>query len=188
MQERVASEGLLIAEEVPGTSPRGQLFPKRNRIIAGLSAGTLVVEAAPKSGSLITARLAGEAGREVMAIPGSPLEPRSEGCNKLIREGAVLVHSPEDVVELLSGFDGNPRSTFREPVSAFDHCDIDYDTEPADAADIAGLLTTAPVPVDELVRQSGQSAGAVQMALLELEIAGRLERHAGGRVSLAAAG
>ncbi len=184
LQERVASEGLLIAEEPPTTSPRGQLFPKRNRIIAGLSAGTLVVEAAPKSGSLITARLAGEMGREVMAIPGSPLEPRSEGCNKLIREGAVLVHSPEDVVELLSDFDGNPRSTFREPVSAFEHDDIDYDAEPADAADIAGLLTTAPVPVDELVRQSGESAGAVQMALLELEIAGQLERHAGGRVSL----
>ena len=155
LQERVASEGLLIAEEAPGTSPRGQLFPKRNRIIAGLSAGTLVVEAAPKSGSLITARLAGEAGREVMAIPGSPLEPRNEGCNKLIREGAVLVQSPEDVVELLSGFDDNPRSTFREAVSGFDHADIDYDAEPADAADIENLLTTAPVPVDELVRQSG---------------------------------
>ena len=184
LQERVASEGLLIAEEAPGTSPRGQLFPKRNRIIAGLSAGTLVVEAAPKSGSLITARLAGEAGREVMAIPGSPLEPRSEGCNKLIREGAVLVQSPEDVVELQSGFDGNSRSTFREAVSGFDHADIDYDAEPADAADIENLLTTAPVPVEELVRQSGESAGAVQMALLELEIAGRLERPAGGRVSL----
>ncbi len=183
-QERVASDGLLIAEEAPGTSPRGQMFPKRNRIVAGLSAGTLVVEAAPKSGSLITARLAGEAGREVMAIPGSPLEPRTEGCNKLIREGAVMVQSPDDVVELLSGFGGNPRSTFREPVSAFDHADVDYDAEPADASDIVGLLTTAPVSVDELVRQSGESAGAVQMALLELEVAGQLQRHAGGRVSL----
>lgn len=186
LQEQVASEGLLIAEEAPATSPRGQLFPKRNRIIAGLSAGTLVVEAAPKSGSLITARLAGEAGREVMAIPGSPLEPRSEGCNKLIREGAVLVQSPDDVAELLSGFDGNPRSTFREAAEPFDHAfaDIDYDAEPADAADIAAMLTTAPVPVDELVRQSGQSAGGVQMALLELEIAGQLDRHVGARVSL----
>ncbi len=185
LQEQVATEGLLVAEEPPGTEPRGQLFPKRNRIIAGLSLGTLVVEAAPQSGSLITARLAGEAGREVMAIPGSPLEPRSEGCNRLIREGAVLVHSPEDVVELLSGFDGTPRSTFRESGPGWQPVEDELADEPADVAD---LLTTAPVPVDELVRQSGASAGAVQLALLELELAGRLVRHAGGRVSLGKGG
>ena len=182
LQERIASEGLLIAEQPPGTEPRGSHFPSRNRIIAGLASGTLVVEAAVKSGSLITARLAGEAGREVMAIPGSPLEARSHGCNHLIREGAVLVQSPEDVVELLTGFDGSPRSTFREPVTPFDF-------EPgemagAEPADIASLLTTAPIAIDELIRQSGESAAAVQLALLELEIAGRLERHAAGRVSL----
>src|SRR5690606_1414287 len=114
LQERIASEGLLIAEQSPGTEPRGSHFPSRNRIIAGLALGTLVVEAAPKSGSLITARLAGEYGREVMAIPGSPLDARSHGCNQLIREGAVLVQAPEDVVELLSGFDGAPRSSLRE--------------------------------------------------------------------------
>ncbi len=182
LQERIASEGLLIAEQPPGTEPRGSHFPSRNRIIAGLASGTLVVEAAVKSGSLITARLAGEAGREVMAIPGSPLEARSHGCNHLIREGAVLVQSPEDVAELLTGFDGSPRSTFREPVSQFDfeHAEL----AEAEPADIASLLTTAPVAVDELVRQSGQGAAAVQLALLELEIAGRLERHAAGRVSL----
>lgn len=185
LQERVAKEGLLIAEEAPGTSPRGQLFPKRNRIIAGLAIGTLVVEAAPKSGSLITARLAGEMGREVMAIPGSPLEPRSEGCNKLIREGAVLVQSADDVVELLSGFDGQPRSTFREMQPAYDYEEA-LDEGVEESADIAGLLTLAPVSVDELIRQSGQSAGSVQMALLELEIAGLIQRHAGGRVSLLA--
>jgi DNA processing protein len=185
LQEQVATEGLLVAEEPPGTEPRGQLFPKRNRIIAGLALGTLVVEAAPKSGSLITARLAGEAGREVMAIPGSPLEPRSEGCNRLIREGAVLVHSPEDVAELLSGFDGTPRSTFREPAQRWDYAEDDLADEPAD---IARLLTTAPVPVDELVRQTGASAGAVQLALLEMELAGMLVRHAGGRVSLGQGG
>ncbi|MFC3099667.1 DNA-processing protein DprA [Altererythrobacter lauratis] len=183
LQEEVATRGLLLAEEVPGTEPRGNLFPKRNRIIAGLSLGTLVVEAAPQSGSLITARLAGEMGREVMAIPGSPLEPRSEGCNRLIREGAVLVHSPADVVELLSGFDGTPRSTFCEAAPGWQAIDDELADEPAD---IAALLTTAPVPVDELVRQSGSSSGAVQLALLELELAGRLVRHAGGRVSLSA--
>lgn len=183
LQERIASEALLLAEQPPGTEPRGSHFPSRNRIIAGLAAGTLVVEAAPKSGSLITARLAGEAGREVMAIPGSPLDARSAGCNQLIREGAVLVQAPEDVVELLSGFDGTPRSSFREG-AAFDFEHAPEELAEAEPADIAGLLTTAPVAVDELIRQSGESAASVQLALLELEIAGRLERHAAGRVSL----
>ncbi|WP_338245363.1 DNA-processing protein DprA [Aurantiacibacter hainanensis] len=182
LQEQIANEALLIAEEPPGTEPRGQQFPKRNRIIAGLGLGTLVVEAAPKSGSLITARLAGEAGREVMAIPGHPADSRSHGCNQLIREGAVLVQEPADVVELLSGFDGQPRSTVREVGPDFTFADTDEEM-PAD--DIAAMLSSAPVAVDELVRQSGTTPGAVQMALLELEIAGRLERHAGGRVSLA---
>ncbi|MFB0611655.1 DNA-processing protein DprA [Aurantiacibacter poecillastricola] len=181
LQEQIASEALLIAEEPPGTQPRGQQFPKRNRIIAGLSMGTLVVEAAPKSGSLITARLAGEAGREVMAIPGHPADSRSHGCNQLIREGAVLVQTPQDVVELLSGFDGTPRSSVRESGQDFVFDDTEEDL-PAD--DIAAMLSAAPVAVDELVRQTGSTPGAVQMALLELEIAGRLERHAGGRVSL----
>ncbi|UIP06028.1 DNA-processing protein DprA [Erythrobacter sp. SDW2] len=183
LQERIGSEALLLAEQPPGTEPRGSHFPSRNRIIAGLAAGTLVVEAAPKSGSLITARLAGEAGREVMAIPGSPLDARSAGCNQLIREGVVLVQGPEDVVELLSSFEGTPRSSFREGGwHDFDHAPEEL--AKAEPADIASLLTTAPVAVDELIRQSGTSAASVQLALLELEIAGRLERHAAGRVSL----
>lgn len=179
LQEEVAERGLLIAEQPPGTEPLARHFPSRNRIIAGLSAGTLVVEAAPKSGSLITARLAGEYGREVMAIPGSPLDARSHGCNQLIREGAILVQSPEDVIELLSGFDGAPRSTFREPTPAFAFHEALSD-EPAD---IAALLTTAPIAIDELIRQSGESPASVQLALLEMEIGGGLVRHAGGRVS-----
>ena len=180
LQEQVGTKGLLIAEEAPGTQPRGQQFPKRNRIIAGLAAGTLVVEAAPKSGSLITARLAGEAGREVMAIPGHPGDARAQGCNQLIREGAVLVQTAADVAELLSDFDGTPRSHVAElPADYRAFADVEED-EPAD---IEALLSHAPVSVDELVRQSGDSTGAVQLALLELEIAGRLQRHAGGKVS-----
>jgi DNA processing protein len=179
LQEQVATEGLLIAEMPPGTEPLARHFPHRNRIIASLATGTLVVEAAPRSGSLITARLAAESGREVMAIPGSPLDSRSQGCNQLIREGAILVQSPDDVIELLAGFEGQPRSTVREPAETYA---ADISDEPAD---IAGLLGIAPVAVDEVIRQSGASAGAVQMALLELELAGRLVRHAGGRVSLA---
>ncbi len=185
LHEQIAQKGLLLAEQPCGTEPLARHFPARNRIIAGLSAGTLVVEAAPKSGSLITARLAGEMGREVMAIPGSPLEPRAHGCNGLIRDGAVLVQSVADVVELLRAFDGEtPRSSFREEAQ-----DWEFTEEPApldeSPEDIARLLTTAPVVVDELIRQTGASASAVQLALLELELAGRLVRHAGGRVSLA---
>lgn len=181
LQEEVATRGLLLAEQPPGTEPLARHFPSRNRIIAGIAAATLVVEAAPRSGSLITARLAGEFGREVMAIPGSPLDPRSHGCNQLIRDGAVLVQSVDDIVELLSGFAGSPRGPLRE--AALDYLPAE---EPAsDPADIAGLLAMAPVAVDELIRQSGEGPAAVQLALLELEIAGRLVRHAGGRVSLA---
>lgn len=182
LQERIAQEGLLIAEQPPGTEPLARHFPSRNRIIAGLSAGTLVVEAAPKSGSLITARLAGEMGREVMAVPGSPLDSRSRGCNQLIRDGAILVQSAQDVIELLSGFDGTLRSCFREAAPQWSMADEPREAEPAQIAD---LLTTAPVPVDELIRQSGSGTAAVQLALLELELAGRLVRHPGGRVSLA---
>lgn len=180
LQEQVAAQGLLIAEMPPGTEPLARHFPHRNRIIAGLATGTLVVEAAPRSGSLITARLAAESGREVMAIPGSPLDSRSQGCNQLIREGAILVQSPDDVIELLAGFEGQARSSFRESAETYV---ADITDEPAD---IAGLLGIAPVAVDEIIRQSGASAGAVQMALLELELAGRLQRHAAGRVSLVA--
>lgn len=182
LQEQVASQGLLLAEQPPGTEPLARHFPSRNRIIAGLAAGTLVVEAAPRSGSLITARLAAEAGREVMAIPGSPLDARAQGCNQLIREGAVLVQCAADVAELLSAFDGTPRSTFRDSAQppAFEVEELA--DEPAD---IASLLTIAPVAVDELIRQSGAPAAAVQLALLELELTGSLVRHAGGRVSRA---
>jgi DNA processing protein len=184
LQEQIAGQGLLLAEQPVGTEPLARHFPSRNRIIAGLAVGTLVVEAAPRSGSLITARLAGEAGREVMAVPGSPLEPRAQGCNQLIREGAVLVQSAADVIELVTGFDGTARSRFREAAEPFLSAEDELGDEPAD---VAGLLTTAPVAVDELIRQSGASAPAVQLALLELELAGRLVRHAAGRVSLAAA-
>lgn len=190
LQEQIATEGLLIAEQPPGTEPRGRHFPSRNRIIAGLASGTLVVEAAPKSGSLITARLAGEAGREVMAIPGSPLDTRSLGCNQLIRDGAVLVQTPEDVAELLESFTGAPRSRFNvaEAGADFDYEELRQmqwgEAKVDQSENVAKLLTKAPVAVDELIRQSGADAAAVHMALLELELSGELERHAGGLVSL----
>ncbi|SEJ60806.1 DNA processing protein [Sphingomonas sp. OV641] len=182
LQERIGRDALLIAEMPPGTEPRARHFPYRNRIIAGLAHGTVVVEAAPKSGSLITARLANEAGREVMAVPGSPLDPRAQGCNLLIREGATLIQTAADVLEQVRPFD--PRAV-RAPVS-------DYaPQQPADADDAARRVVTAllgpvPVAVDEVIRQSAVPPAVVQMVLLELELGGRLERHAGGRVSLIA--
>ncbi len=185
LQEQIAQEGLLLTELPCGTEPMARNFPARNRIIAGLCSGTVVIEAAIKSGSLITARLAGEMGREVMAIPGSPLDPRSQGCNHLIREGAILVQWARDVIELITSFNGTARSTFREELGG-DYIAEDGGDEGVDLAplDVAELLTLAPVAVDELIRASGGSAASVQLALLEMELAGRLVRHAGGRVSL----
>ncbi len=188
LQERIAQEALLIAEQPPGTEPRGRHFPRRNRIIAGLALGTLVIEAAPQSGSLITARLAGEAGREVMAIPGSPLDARALGCNQLIREGAVLVQTPDEVVELLESFTGAPRSRFRvaDSPSDFDYSELaklDWGEARADFShDIAHLLTNAPVEIDELIRQTQATPAEVHMALLELELSGELVREADGTV------
>lgn len=182
-QKDIAERGLLIAEMPPGTEPRARHFPYRNRIIAGLAAGTVVVEAAPRSGSLITARLAGEAGREVMAVPGSPLDPRAQGCNQLIRDGATLVQGAADVLEALRPIGGV--ASQRHP---FDH-QPPVDPVEADAgirARVEELLGPSAVPVDEIVRLSEAPAGAVQLVLLELELGGRLERHAGGKVSLAA--
>lgn len=170
--------GLVIAEMPPGTEPRARHFPYRNRIIAGISLGTIVVEAAPRSGSLITARLAAEAGRDVMAIPGSPLDPRAQGCNQLIRDGATLVQNAADVVEAIEPARprvASPRSPYEQPPPEMDGEALDV---------VEALLGPSPVPVDEIIRLSGASSGAVQMALLELDLAGRLDRHAGNRVSL----
>ena len=177
-QRAMAERALVVAEMPPGTEPRARHFPYRNRIIAGLSQGTVVVEAAPRSGSLITARLAGEQGREVMAVPGSPLDPRAQGCNQLIRDGATLIQNAADVLEAVRPT--QPR--FASPVDRFEHAMAETDDDAASA--IEDLLGPSPVPVDDLIRLSGASSGSVQMALLELDLAGRLDRHAGGKVSL----
>ena len=180
LQERIAIEGLLVAEQPPGIEPRARHFPYRNRIIAGLAQAVLVVEAAPKSGSLITARYAGEYGREVLAVPGSPLDPRAQGCNLLIREGATLIQTADDVLEMLRPID--PRM-LSEPSASYDP-PVHGDAEEGDRRAITALLGPVPTPVDEIVRQSSRPPAIVQTVLLELELAGRLERHAGGQVSL----
>jgi DNA processing protein len=182
LQEKIASDQLLIAEQPPGTEPLARHFPSRNRIIAGIAHGTVVIEAAPKSGSLITARRAGDYGREVMAVPGSPLDPRAQGCNLLIREGATLIQTVDDVLEAVGPIDTR---MVREPV----HRHYAAPPAPVEAGEgerrsLIGLLGPTPVAVDELVRQSGQDASSVQLMLLELELAGRIERHAGAKISL----
>ncbi len=180
-QRAIAERGVLVAEQPPGAEPRAKHFPYRNRIIAGLSVGTVVVEAAPKSGSLITARLAAEMGRDVMAVPGSPLDPRAQGCNGLIREGATLVQNAADVLEAVRPLGakrvGAAGRDYRAPAA-------DADASESERRTVTGLLGHTPVAADELIRQSGLSPAAVQTVLLELDLGGRLERHAGGKVSL----
>jgi len=180
LQAKIAAQGLVIAEMPVGTQPQARHFPRRNRIIAGLCAGTVVIEAAPKSGSLITARLAAEAGREVMAVPGSPLDPRAQGCNALIREGATLVQSAADVLESL----GTVTGQMAAPEARYDPGPVALEASDGERRAVEELLSPTPVAVDELVRQSGLPAATVAGVLLDLELGGQLVRHAGGRVAL----
>jgi DNA processing protein len=183
LQRRLCSEALVVAEQPPRTEPRARHFPYRNRIIAGLAQATLVVEAAPKSGSLITARLAAEYGRDVLAVPGSPLDPRAQGCNLLIREGATLIQTADDVLEAIGPIAAEMR--VRQAPLGFSAAPTPAAADADDEARrvVVGLLGPVPVSVDELIRQSGLPPMIVQTVLLELELAARLERHAGGRVS-----
>lgn len=191
LQDQIADKGLLLSEQPPGTEPRARHFPYRNRIIAGLAEGTVVVEAAPRSGSLITARLAGEAGRHVMAIPGSPMDPRSRGCNNLIREGAILIQTADDIIELVSHFDDRIATKNQQlesdHMTAPDSSVMEWNSDDATDQDrhrVYQLLSITSVSSDELIRQSGLSPSTVQLILLELELAGKIARHAGGKVSL----
>ncbi|HEU4659981.1 MAG TPA: DNA-processing protein DprA [Pseudolabrys sp.] len=181
--EMILPEGAAVSEMPLGWEPRARDFPRRNRLISGLSVGVVVVEAAKRSGSLITARLAAEQGREVFAVPGSPLDPRAEGTNGLLKQGATLVTDAADVIGVLEPILGRPTErTAEEP----EREDRSLGAEPADddRNRITSLLGPAPVAIDDLVRLSGASPAIVRTVLLELEIAGRLERHGGGLVSL----
>jgi DNA processing protein len=187
LMAEIAEKGLIVAEQMPGVEPQARHFPRRNRIIAGLAAGTLVVEGAPKSGSLITARVAAEAGREVMAVPGSPLDPRAQGCNLLIREGATLVQSAADVIEALSAFGQDSSSQlglrFKAAEPAGWYGEVAIEAGDAERVIVEALLSPTPVAIDEVVRLSGLPAAVVATVLLDLELAGGLVRHAGGRVA-----
>jgi DNA processing protein len=185
--EAILPAGAALSEMPHGWEPRGRDFPRRNRLISGLSLGVVIVEAAKRSGSLITARFALEQGREVFAVPGSPLDPRAEGTNGLIKQGATPVTETPDIISVLQPIMTERKIPAREPEASLPDGGAADDIEPApdERARIVGLLGPAPVQIDDLVRLSKSSPAVVRMVLLELEIAGRLERHGGSLVSLA---
>jgi len=194
LQAEIAARGAVITEAPFGTAPQSRHFPRRNRLIAGLSLGLVVIEAALRSGSLITARLAQEANRELFAVPGSPLDPRCEGSNDLIRQGAHLTESADDV---LANLPDDPRrlGLARAPLFASDTNpglademplwetapDPDMDIAAAQS-NILGLLSPSPTDLDDLVRRSGLPPAAVSAALMQLELALRVEFMPGNRV------
>ena len=170
----IARHGLLLAETPFGTPPIARSFPRRNRVVSGLSAGVIVIEAAERSGSLITAQRALEQGREVFVVPGSPMDPRYGGSNNLIREGAILVRDANDII----GVFGEPQSA---PQAVEKPKEIQQDES---TAQVLRALSSVPTAVDELVRRCQVSAATVAEVLLALELEGRLERHRGNCVSL----
>jgi len=172
----------VVSEMALGEQPQGRHFPRRNRLISGMARGVVVVEAAEGSGSLITARFALEQNREVFAVPGSPLDPRAKGTNRLLREGAVLTETAEDVLAVLKpmlggGFDETGTAGTPPPETVSEE-EVDRIR-----AAVTEALGPAPVQVDELIRLSGAPAAAVLSVLLELELAGKLARHPGNAVS-----
>lgn len=183
LYDAIKEQGALVSEMPPGTKPQGRHFPRRNRIISGLSKGVIVVEAALRSGSLITARQALEQNREVMAVPGSPLDPRARGCNRLIKQGAALVENAEDV---LNWMEQTPPPVFSEAEEIPYSSPQPSPMSPSDAdrKQLISLLGPTGVEQDELIRLSGLPAQLVIALLLELDLAGRLVRDPGQRVSL----
>ncbi|PCJ02377.1 MAG: DNA-protecting protein DprA [Alphaproteobacteria bacterium] len=190
LYEEIAEKGLIIAENKLGAKPYTSAFPRRNRIVSGISKGIIVVEATRRSGSLITARMAGEQGRDVYAVPGSPFDPRAAGPNYLIREGATLVRNADDVMEILMDFSGN---SLREPPTAvinfIPHLQEVQNKDNEEAPEIRqekilSHLSFTPISVDELLRACHLTISALQTTLLELELAGRVKRMPGNRISL----
>jgi DNA processing protein len=195
LQRRIAEAGAVVTEAPLGTAPQARHFPRRNRIIAGLALGVIVVEAALRSGSLITARVAQDAGRELFAVPGSPLDPRSRGANDLIRQGAHLTETAQDVLDNLpdhptrQGLARDPLFARENPGLSEAALDWEEPSEnpldlPRVRSQVIDLLGTSPTAVDEVVRRCQFSAAAVMAVLLELELAGRIETLPGSRVAL----
>jgi DNA processing protein len=178
----IRNQGVILSEMRLGEAPQARHFPRRNRIISGLARGVVIVEAAERSGSLITAQYALEQGREIFAVPGSPLDPRAKGANRLIKDGATLTESAEDILSVLApmlghGFEEPTRSSAPGPVEV-----LEAEADRIRAA-VEEALGPAPVEIDELIRQLGASPAVVLTVILELELAGRCARQPGNRVS-----
>ena len=182
--DEIVADGAGVSEMPLNWEPRARDFPRRNRLISGLAVGVVIVEAARRSGSLITARLAGEQGREVFAVPGSPLDPRAEGTNGLLKQGATLVTEASDVIAVLEPILGRGVDLPAEEPARDMHEPVHDEPAEDDRARIVSLLGPTPASLDDLVRLSRTSPAIVRTVLLELEIAGRLERHGGALVSL----
>lgn len=180
LYSQIAEEGLLMAESPFGIQPHSTLFPRRNRIISGLSRALLIVEAALKSGSLITARNALEQGREVFAIPGHPLDPRARGCNHLIKNGAILTETVEDILGEISL---NAPLEFKEETIQIRFPSSSHSLQKSRQI-VNENLSVAPITIDELIRECQLSPSDLWIVLLEMEIAGRIERLPGGKVAL----
>ena len=181
--EALIANGAAVSEMPFGYEPRGRDFPRRNRLISGVAHGVIVVEAAQKSGSLITSRMALEQNREVFAVPGSPLDPRAQGTNALLKQGAIMVTEAEDVLAVLRPIIGQrPGPAIAEPQLRDGSPPLE--PSPDARARVIALLGPTPVTTDDLIRLSGASTTVVQATLLELELAGRLKRQQGGHVAL----
>ncbi len=185
LHDQIKERGVMISETKPGTVPLGRHFPHRNSLISGMALGVVVVEATPRSGSLITARMGLEQGREVFAVPGSPLDPRAKETNALIRSGALLIESADDVLDAIKSMVPRPLHE-AEPVDFIASPPEPADQEALSAARpvIVECLGPSPVSVDEIIRNCQFSLAVVSTVLLELELAGRLERHPDNQISL----
>ena len=184
LYDRIAEAGVLLSEVAPGTQPQARHFPRRNRIISGMARGVVVVEASPRSGSLITARLALEQGREVFAVPGAAMDPRARGTNDLIRQGATLTESADDVFSVLNDSRPPAHPNIHIENQRVENEMSDADDVPSAREEIIRALGPTPTTVDEVLRVCQFSLAVVSTVLLELELAGRLERHPGSKVSL----
>ncbi len=186
LQARIGEVGCLVSENAPGFMPRAKDFPRRNRIVSGISLAVVIVEAARRSGTLITARTAAEQGREVFAVPGHPLDPRAEGTNRLIKSGASMATDPDDVIEALGPLLRAPAAEATPPPALPTLAPNPMpELGSEDRQRLLAALGPAPVDVDELGRATGLSPRALQVALIELALAGRIERHGHQLVSLA---